>query len=71
MLCLKAGPGGVENTSYSEETIRSRTFSTDPAGQLDVLGEDGDTLGMDCAEIGVLEKAHKVGLRCLLKSQDS
>ena len=30
-------------------------LATDATGQLDVLGEDGHTLGMDGAEVGVLE----------------
>ena len=31
------------------------TLSADTAGQLDVLGHDGDTLGVDGAQVGVLE----------------
>ena len=31
------------------------SLSTDAAGQLDVLGHDGDTLGVDGAKVGVLE----------------
>jgi hypothetical protein len=37
---------------------------------LDVLGHDGDTLGVDCAQVSVLEQANEVGLRRLLQSQD-
>ena len=47
------------------------TLSTDTSGQLDVLGHDGDPLGVDGAEIGVLEKADKIGLGSLLKSHNS
>jgi len=36
--------------------------STKTAGQLHVLGPDGDTLGMDSGKIGVLEEADEVGL---------
>merc|ERR1719209_2920776 len=39
----------------------------DPPGQLDVLGHDGDALGVDGAEVGVLEQAHQVGLAGLLQ----
>ena len=46
------------------------TLSTDAAGKLDVLGHDGDTLGVDGAQVGVLEKADEVRLRSLLEGQD-
>ena len=46
------------------------TLSTDAAGQLDVLGHDGDTLGVDGAQVGVLEQTDQVGLAGLLKSHD-
>ena len=47
------------------------TFSTDPAGQLDVLGHDGDTLGVDGAQVGVLEETNQVSLTGLLQGHDS
>ena len=43
-------------------------LSPDPPGQLDVLGHDGDPLGVDGAEVGVLEETHEVGLTGLLES---
>ena len=43
------------------------TFSTDSAGQLDVLGHDGDALGVDGAQVGVLEETDEVSLRGLLE----
>ena len=46
------------------------TLSTDAAGQLDVLGHDGDTLGVDGAQVGVLEQTNKVGLAGLLEGHD-
>ena len=46
-------------------------LATDAAGELDVLGHDGHTLGVDGAEVGVLEQAHKVRLAGLLESKDS
>ena len=45
-------------------------FSADTAGQLDVLGHDGDTLGVDGAQVGVLEKADQVSFAGLLESHD-
>jgi hypothetical protein len=39
-------------------------------GQLDVLGHDGDTLGVDGAQGRVLEEADQVGPRGLLEGDD-
>jgi hypothetical protein len=47
------------------------TLATDAPGQLDVLGHDGDTLGVDGAQVGVLEKTDEVSLAGLLESHDS
>ena len=46
-----------------------RALATDAAGQLDVLGHDGDALGVDGAQVGVLKEANQVGLRGLLEGQ--
>ena len=45
-------------------------LATDAAGELDVLGHDGDALGVDGAEVGVLEEANEVGLGRLLEGDD-
>uniref|UniRef100_A0ACD5ZS07 Uncharacterized protein n=1 Tax=Avena sativa TaxID=4498 RepID=A0ACD5ZS07_AVESA len=42
----------------------------DAAGELDVLGHDGDALGVDGAEVGVLEEADEVCLGGLLQRGD-
>ena len=47
------------------------TFSTDTASQLNVLGHDGDPLGVDGTQIGILEETHKVSLAGLLQSHNS
>ena len=47
------------------------TFTTDTSGQLDVLGHDGDTLGVDGAQVGVLEETYQVSLGGFLKGHDS
>ena len=44
------------------------SLATDSAGELDVLGHDGDSLGVDGAQVGVLEESHQVGLAGLLQS---
>ena len=46
------------------------TLSTDTAGKLDVLGHDGDTLGVDGAQVGVLEEADEVRIGRLLEGED-
>ena len=46
------------------------SLSTDPPGKLDVLGHDGDPLGVDGAQVGVLKQTNKVGLAGLLESHD-
>ena len=47
------------------------TLTTDTAGKLDVLGHDGDPLGVDSAQVGVLEQTDEVSLAGLLESHDS
>lgn len=47
-----------------------RALTAQAAGQLDVLGLDGDTLGVDGAQVGVFEERDKVGLNGLLKGAD-
>ena len=47
------------------------SLSTDSSGQLDVLGHDGDTLGMDGAQVGVLKQTNEVSLTGLLEGHDS
>ena len=45
-------------------------LATDTSCQLDVLGHDGDALGVDGAQVGVLEQADEVRLGGLLEGQD-
>jgi len=49
---------------------RLSTFATDTAGQLDVLWHDGHALGVDGAQVGVLEESDQVGLASLLQGHD-
>ena len=46
------------------------SLSTDPPGELDVLGHDGDPLSVDGAQVGVLKQTNKVGLAGLLEGHD-
>ena len=49
----------------------SGALTTDSAGKLHILGHDGDSLGVDGAEVGVLEETDHVGLGSLLEGEDS
>merc|ERR1712061_726884 len=63
-------------SSHQQETVDREpwgslgSLATDPPGQLDVLGHDGHTLGVDGAKDGVLEQTDQVGLASLLQSAD-
>ena len=46
------------------------TLTADTAGKLDILGHDGNTLGVDGAQVGVLEQTNEVSLRGLLEGHD-
>ena len=45
-------------------------LASNTAGQLDVLGHDGHSLGVDCTEVGILEEANQVGLGGFLQRHD-
>jgi len=61
------GFGGV---CFGRGTADLSTLATDTAGQLDVLGHDGHTLGVDGAQVGVLKQTNQVGLAGLLQGHD-
>ena len=64
--------GGLEKDRLFWVEVRElSSFSTDPPGQLDVPGHDGDPLGVDGAQVGVLKQSNKVSLAGLLKSHHS
>jgi len=46
------------------------TFSANASRQLDILWHDGNTLGVDCAQVGVFEQADQVGFRSFLEGTD-
>ena len=72
------GPQGVPRVVSNNSQVKPDwskkflcTLATDPPGQLDVLGHDGDTLGVDGAQVRVLKQTHQVGLAGLLKKSGS
>ena len=46
-------------------------LTTNAAGQLDVLGHDRHSLGVNGAQIGVFKKTNKISLAGLLQSHNS
>ena len=54
-----------------KEVSNLSTLSTDTASQLDVFWHDSNTLGVNGAQVGVLEKTDKVSLAGLLEGHDS
>jgi len=59
-----------EKRVCDEERDGLGAFASDSAGQLDILGHDGHALGVDRAQIGVLEETDQVGLGCFLQGSD-
>jgi len=45
-------------------------LTTEATGQGEVLGLNGNTLGMDSGQVSIFEEGHQVGLASLLKSKD-
>ena len=59
-----------EGESERRWALDLSALSADAAGQLDVLGHDGDALGVDGAQVGVLEETDQVSLAGLLQGHD-
>ena len=47
----------------------SEPVTSDSLGELDVSGHDGDSLGVDGAQVGVLEEGDEVGLSGFLEGK--
>ena len=45
-------------------------LATESAGKVDILGLDGDTLGVDGSQVGILEEGDEVSLGGLLEGTD-
>jgi hypothetical protein len=54
-----------------KEILGSGPFSADSTSQLNVLGLDGDTLGMDGTQVSLLEKLHFISLSGFMKCSQS
>ena len=47
-----------------------RAFATDTTGKLNILGHDGDTLGVNGTKVGILEQTNQVGLSGFLEGKN-
>ena len=71
---LFGGSGGSEKSRLlmREECSGSlSSLATDTTGQLDVLGHDGHSLGVDGAQVGVLKQTNQVSFAGFLQGHDS
>jgi len=62
--------GGVELRNFFAVLDSLGSLASDPPSQLDILWHDGHTLGVNGAQVGVLEKSYQVSLAGLLKGAD-
>lgn len=58
----------VESTAGCGQPLGS--FSADTASQLDILRHDGHPLGVDGAQVGILEETYEIGFAGLLEGHD-
>lgn len=67
--CKQGGREGNVVTTNSAYAALTQTCvnSPDLPGQLDVLGEQSDPLGMEGAEVGILHEQYQKCLCCLLQ----
>ena len=50
--------------------ITSESVSSDSLGELEISGHDGDSLGVDGAEVGVFEQLDEVSFSSFLEGED-
>jgi len=79
---IRYGNSVVAHAGYDAETPSSShagydaarddlgAFASNTTGELNILGHDRDSLGVNRAQIRVLEKTHQISLRRFLKSSD-
>jgi hypothetical protein len=65
---VKQAAGGM-NSRITMRDI-SKSVAPDSPGELEVLGHDRDSAGVDGAQVGVLEQRHEVGLSSLLEGEN-
>ena len=62
--------GPEKDRVFSEGKCFLGSLSTDTTSELDVLGHNGHSLGVDGAQVGVLEETNQVSLASLLKGHN-
>lgn len=62
--------GGMPHVTSQYHSLVGTTFATETTSELEILGLNGDTLGMDSGKVGVLEKTDKVCFGGLLQGED-
>ena len=60
----------VISESNTLDELRSESVSSDSLGKLDISGHDGDSLGVNGAQVGVLEEGNEVSFSSFLESKD-
>lgn len=53
-----------------DKWTNSSTFTTNTTGQLNILGHDGDTLGVNSAQVGIFEQTDQIGFCGLLQGKN-
>ena len=53
------------------ELTSSESVSSDSLGELEIPGHDGDSLGVNGAQVGVFEEGDEVSLSSFLEGQNS
>jgi hypothetical protein len=53
-----------------ESTNLCGTFTTETTSELEILGLDGDALGVDGSQVGIFEEGDEVSLCSFLESHD-
>ena len=61
---------GIIISDNHDDDDHLRALATETTSELDVFGLDGDTLGVDGAQIGVFEEGDEVGFDGLLEGTD-
>ena len=51
--------------------IKSESFTSNSSGELEILGHDGDSLGVDSAQVGVFEESDEVSFGGFLEGHHS
>jgi hypothetical protein len=66
----RPGESRREGSSKRSRASSLSSLSSESSSELEVLGLDGDSLGVDGAQVGVLEERDEVCLRGFLESHD-